>query len=182
MSGGPHDATPARHQIASGLLGRDRCQHAFFAAVIGMAIVTVDGKFLQVNPALCDLVGYDEDDLLRETHVSISHPDDVPLETEQTRHLLAGETDRYRIEKRYIHSKGHEIWAELSVSLVRNENRQPRYLIVQMVDITDRKLFEQQLLHQAFHDRLTGLPSLASGHRWRAVRLLHARREPGRPF
>ncbi len=159
MSGGPNDDRPARGQIASGLLGRDRFQHAFFAAVVGMAIVTVDGSFLQVNPALCDLVGYDEDDLLRLTHPSITHPDDIQQESEQNQRLLAGETDSYRIEKRYVHREGHEIWSELSVSLVRNESGRPRYLIAQMVDITDRKLFEQQLLHQAFHDRLTGLPN-----------------------
>ncbi len=159
MSGGSNDDRPAGNQIASGLLGRDRFQHAFFAAVIGMAIVTIDGNFLQVNPALCDLVGYSEDDLLRETHASITHPDDVQMDAEQTRRLLSGETDNDQIEKRYIHRDGHEIWAELSVSLVRNDSGQPRYLVAQMVDITDRKLFEQQLLHQAFHDRLTGLPN-----------------------
>ena len=159
MSGRTNDATPVGNQVASRLLGRDRFQHAFFAAVIGMAIVTTDGHFLQVNPALCDLVGYSEDELLQKTHLSITHPGDVKLDSEQSKRLLTGETDNYQVEKRYIHRDGHEIWAELSVSLVRNENGRPRYFIAQMVDITDRKLFEQQLLHQAFHDRLTGLPN-----------------------
>jgi diguanylate cyclase (GGDEF)-like protein/PAS domain S-box-containing protein len=147
--------------MSSGLLGRDRFQHAFFAAVIGMAIVAIDGRFLQVNPALCELVGYDEDDLLNQTHPSITHPDDVALDAEHLQHILTGESDSYQIEKRYVHRDGHDIWAEMSVSLVRNADDQPRYLITQMVDITDRKLFEQQLLHQAFHDGLTGLPNRA---------------------
>jgi len=153
------DAAMAETQTMSGLLGRDRFQHAFFEAVIGMAIVTTDGRFLQVNSALCDLVGHSEDDLLCLSHQSITHPDDVALDIEQTQRLLAGETDSHRLEKRYIHHDGHEIWAELSVSLVRNDRGRPRYLIAQMVDITDRKLFEQQLVHQAFHDGLTGLPN-----------------------
>ena len=159
MSGRPRDIMLSGSQVSSGLLGRDRFQHAFFAAVVGMAIVTTDGCFLQVNPALCEMLGYNEDELLRESHQSITHPEDVGLDIEQTRRLLAGETDSYRLEKRYIRRDGHEIWAELSVSLVRNEDGKPRYFIAQMVDITDRKMFEQQLVHQAFHDRLTGLPN-----------------------
>ncbi len=120
MSGSLGDAAPAARrpgsdtalagsQTTSGILGRDRFQYAFFEAVIGMAIVTTDGRFLQVNPALCDLVGYSEDDLLSLSHQSITHPDDVALDIEQTRRLLAGETDSHRLEKRYIHHDGHEI-------------------------------------------------------------------------
>jgi len=145
--------------MSSGLLGRDRFEHAFFASVIGMAIVTPNGQFLQVNPALCELTGYSEDELALRTHQSIAHPDDVAQNTEQTQRLLDGKADSYRIETRYLNRDGHVIWAELSVSLVRNSNGQPRYFIAQMVDITDRKIFERQLLHQAFHDGLTGLPN-----------------------
>ncbi len=154
-----HGVSNPGNQPSSGLLGRDRFQHAFFAGVIGMAIVTTDGSFLQVNPALCEMLGYSEDDLLNETHQSITHPDDIGPDAEQTQKLLSGATDRFRIEKRYIHRAGHDVWSELSVSLVRSESGRPRYFIAQIVDITDRKLVEQQLVHQAFHDRLTGLPN-----------------------
>jgi len=150
---------PSNPEMSSGLLGRDRFEHAFFASVIGMAIVTPNGQFLQVNPALCELTGYSEDELALRTHQSIAHPDDVAQNTEQTQRLLDGKADSYRIETRYLNRDGHVIWAELSVSLVRNSNGQPRYFIAQMVDITDRKIFERQLLHQAFHDGLTGLPN-----------------------
>jgi PAS domain S-box-containing protein len=149
----------ASDQPDAGITGQVRFRHAFFAAVTGMAILQPDGSFLQVNPALCELTGYSESELLQLSEPSITHPDDLDTSLERAQRLLGGEAEAYQAEKRYIHRDGHILWVDLSVSLVRNDDGSPRYFIAQMVDINDRKQFEQQLRHQAFHDSLTGLPN-----------------------
>ena len=133
----------------------------FEAAVIGMALVRLDGHFLFVNQAFSDITGYSRDALTSMTFQAITHPEDLAEDIDMTRQLLEGQIRTYQIEKRYLHRDGHEVWIELSVSLVHDDTGNAEYFIAQIQEITERKRFEDQLLHQAFHDHLTGLPNRA---------------------
>ena len=118
---------------------------AFHDAAIGMAVGTLDGDWLMVNPALCALVGYTEQELMAITYKDITHPDDLDADLALFRKLLDGEIRTYQMEKRYIHKQGHVVWILLSISMVRDSAGQPLYCIGQMQDITERKHVQDQL-------------------------------------
>src|SRR5687767_2679569 len=139
----------------------DRFRSAFDYAAIGMALVSTEGRWLQVNRSLCHILGYTEPELLLTDFLSITHPDDLPTALSNIGQLLKGKVQASQMEKRYIHKSGHEVWVHWSVSLVRDQYSKSVHLIFQIQDITDRKLAEQQLHHDAFHDALTGLPNRA---------------------
>jgi diguanylate cyclase (GGDEF)-like protein/PAS domain S-box-containing protein len=139
----------------------DRFRSAFDFAAIGMALVSTEGRWLQVNRSLCSILGYTEKELLLTDFLSITHPDDLPTALSNIGQLLKGKVQASQMEKRYIHKSGHEVWVHWSVSLVRDHYLKSAHLIFQIQDITDRKLAEQQLHHDAFHDALTGLPNRA---------------------
>jgi len=117
----------------------ERFSGAFAHAPIGLALVSPDGRWLKVNRALCDLVGYSEAELLTRTFQDITHPDDLEIDLENVRRMIAGDIRTYQMEKRYIHARGHLVSVLLTVSLVRNGQDQPRYFISQIQDITSRK-------------------------------------------
>ena len=119
---------------------------AFAQAPIGMALIGLDGRWMKVNAALCAISGWPEAELLERPFQEITHPDDVSADLEQIRSLLAGRSDRYQFEKRYMTSSGDQIWALLAVSLVRDAAGQPRHFIVQVQDISERKQAQRQLL------------------------------------
>ncbi|MGH9173547.1 MAG: putative bifunctional diguanylate cyclase/phosphodiesterase, partial [Vicinamibacterales bacterium] len=139
--------------------GWERFWHAFAGANIAAAIVAPDGRFLHVNPALSELTGYGEAELLKGDCDAVVHPDDREPWRQQLHALLNGEIDILQVEHRSIRRDGRELWIELSMSLVRDDAGAPCYLITQFVDITRHKQFAHQLLQQAFHDPLTGLPN-----------------------
>ncbi|MDT7809938.1 MAG: hypothetical protein QOJ70_3751 [Acidobacteriota bacterium] len=139
----------------------DRFRSAFDYAAIGMALVSTEGRWLQVNRSLCHILGYTEKELLLTDFLSVTHPDDLPTALSNIGQLLKGKVQASQMEKRYIHKSGHEVWVHWSVSLVRDQYSKSVHLIFQIQDITDRKLAEQQLHHDAFHDALTGLPNRA---------------------
>lgn len=112
-------------------------------ASIGMALVRPDGHWLKVNKALCDMLGYSEEELLRNDFQSITHPDDLEQDIELVKKIISGEAKTYQLEKRYFHKNGIAIWALLNVSLVRNANGAPDYFIAQIQDITERKEVER---------------------------------------
>jgi diguanylate cyclase (GGDEF)-like protein/PAS domain S-box-containing protein len=140
---------------------RQLLESAFRDAAIGMALVAPDGRWLQVNPALCALVGYSAPELLATTFQAITHPDDLETDLDYVRQMLAGAIPTYQLDKRYFHKAGHIVWIQLNVSLARASDGQPLYFLAQIQDITDRKRAEAQLQHAAFHDALTGLPNRA---------------------
>jgi diguanylate cyclase (GGDEF)-like protein/PAS domain S-box-containing protein len=137
----------------------ERFRRSFDDAAIGMALVGRDGRWLQVNRSLCEILGYQEEELLGKTFQDITHPDDLDVDLDNLRRMLTGETRTYQTEKRYLHREGHVVWILLSVSLVHDEEGEPLYFISQIQDITDRKALEERLHYQAFHDSLTDLPN-----------------------
>ena len=137
----------------------ERFKSSFRDAATGMALVATNGRWLQVNRALCRIVGYSEEELLEKTFQEITHPDDLEAGLNQMRRTLAGEIETYQLEKRYLHKEGSVVWGLLSVSLVHDEGGEPLYFVAQIQDITERKMLEEQLEHRAFHDHLTDLPN-----------------------
>ena len=125
----------------------ERFSKAFHEAAIGMSLVGQDGRWLQVNQSLCDIVGYTEEELLATTFQTITHPDDLETDLVSMRRLLAGDIRTYQMEKRYIHKQGRIVWVVLSVSLVRRSDGTPQHLISQIQDITERKQAEAALEH-----------------------------------
>jgi diguanylate cyclase (GGDEF)-like protein/PAS domain S-box-containing protein len=134
---------------------------AFDYAAIGMALVSTKGRWLQVNRSLCDILGYTEEELLASTFQKVTHQDDLGAALANIKQLLKGRVPTYQMEKRYLHKQGHTVWVLWSVSRVRDRHTDAVHLIFQIQDITDRKRAEERLMHDAFHDALTGLPNRA---------------------
>ena len=140
---------------------RTLARSAFDNATIGMGVVALDGRWLQVNRSLCEIIGYGESELLASEVRAVTHREDLVALEEQMQRFVAGSISSHQAELRYCHKSGKEVWAHLGMSLVRDGEARPLHLIFQIQDITDRKLAEQQLHHDAFHDALTGLPNRA---------------------
>ncbi len=141
---------------------RDRFRSIFDHAPIGVAMVSLEGQYLQVNSSLCEILGYTEEELQALTWQEITHSDDLAASKAYARRIVAGEFPRYHLEKRFLHADGHTIWASLSVSLVRDSEGEPLYFVSQIQDVSERKVLEERLIHQAFHDPLRVLPTATS--------------------
>jgi PAS domain S-box-containing protein len=116
-----------------------RFRLAMTHAPIGMALVGLDGSFVEVNDRLCELLGRSRESLLASTFQNITHVDDLDIDVAYAAQLLAGQIAHYELEKRYVHPSGGVVWALLSGSLVRDDAGQPLYFIAQVVDISARK-------------------------------------------
>lgn len=136
---------------------RDRFESGFANAPIGMALVDMNGGWLQVNDALCRITGYPENELKSTTLDAITHPEDVGLAADDLQRLLAGQIRSYQVEKRYRHAWGHYVWVLLTVSVVRDVQGCALHIIKQVQDISERKERARQLEYLVDHDFLTGV-------------------------
>ncbi|HEX8846735.1 MAG TPA: EAL domain-containing protein [Pyrinomonadaceae bacterium] len=153
-------AEQAERHVAALRISEERFRSAFDHAA-GMALVATDGRWIKVNRSLCEMVGYSEAELLSTNFQAITHEDDLANMMIQVGKLLEGELSTYQMELRYKHKRGQVVWILLSVTLIRDSLTNSVNLIFQIQDITDRKRAEERLLHEAFHDVLTGLPNRA---------------------
>ena len=136
-------------------------QAAFDFAAIGMALVFPNGRCQRVNRSLCEILGYSDQELLATDFQDFVHRDERITARTKWEQLLSGKIPGYQIETRCIHSDGHVVWVLWSVSKAMVEHNESAHLIFQIQNINDRKAAEERLLHDAFHDALTGLPNRA---------------------
>jgi PAS domain S-box-containing protein/diguanylate cyclase (GGDEF)-like protein len=140
---------------------RERLASVFDEAPIGMALATLDNRWLQVNDALCQTFGYSEAELLGMRLTDLIVPDEVGMVARYLEQLYAGEVLGYHVETRAIRGDGEVIWIQLSVSLVHNYEGEPEYVLAEAQDISERKRLEEELEQGALLDAVTGLPSRA---------------------
>jgi PAS domain S-box-containing protein len=117
----------------------ERFRLAFEGALVGMALVALDGRFLRVNAALCRIVGYRADELVGMMFRDITHPDDVELDVALSDKLARGEIASCQLEKRYVRKDRSVADVMLRASLLRRTSGEPLYFLAQIDDITAQK-------------------------------------------
>ena len=140
-----HDIT-SRKQAESNLrISEERFRGSFEHAAIGMAVLNGEGKWLQVNNRVCEIVGYSPAELKEITFQDITHPADLNLDLKLLEELIEGQREYYHMDKRYFHKNGHIVYINLAVSLVRDDAGKPLYFVSQIIDITKQKIAEAKL-------------------------------------
>jgi PAS domain S-box-containing protein len=137
-----------------------RFRATFEQAAVGIAHLDLEGHWLRVNQKLCDILGYSKEALLTKSFQDITAPEDLKIDLENTRKVLANELQTYTLEKRYFHQNGSLIWVNLTVSLVRSSAGEPEYFIAVIEDITRHKQLEEQLQQLK---RIEAVSTLAGG-------------------
>ncbi|WP_170319970.1 STAS domain-containing protein [Polyangium spumosum] len=136
-------------------LNEERFQQTFDCAPIGMTIVSLEGRFVRVNRALAELLGYTPEEFVRLRFQDITHADDLEIDVELVGKTVRGEIPRYQLKKRYIHRDGSIVHALLHVALVRDESGEPVHFISQILDMTEQKRAYEAL--RASEERLRQL-------------------------
>ncbi|MDR3416786.1 MAG: PAS domain S-box protein [Nevskia sp.] len=129
----------ARQTEAALQQSEEQFRSSFENAAIGMALVAIDGRWLQVNQALTNMLGYSREELSSLTLQDITYPDDLATDLDFVREMLAGQRKSYQMEKRYLRKNGDLVWALLAVSLLRDDSGSPVHFISQIQDITALK-------------------------------------------
>jgi diguanylate cyclase (GGDEF)-like protein/PAS domain S-box-containing protein len=153
---------------------------AFEDAPIGIALISIDseieGRFLRVNRALCELTGYSSEKLQLTGIHALLHPDDLPTDIAAMTRLNQGEVDGFQLEQRLLHAERHAVWVTVNATLVRDATGNPLYCIRQLQDIEERKRYEGELGYLVEHDPLTGLLNRRGFVRELTQQIAYARR------
>ncbi|MDU4996470.1 MAG: diguanylate cyclase [Enterobacteriaceae bacterium] len=131
----------------------ERFRNAMEYSAIGMALVGLQGQWLQANKALCNFLGYTQEELRLMTFQQLTWPEDLNKDLEQLDLLVRGEINTYSLEKRYYTRSGDLVWALLAVSVVRHADSSPRYFIAQVEDINDLK--QTEWVNKRLMERIT---------------------------
>ncbi len=158
------DVTAARRAERELRESEDRFRVAFERGPIPMALIGLDGHYVQVNPAMCAFTGYTEQQLLQMSITDLGHPGDLPLDLAAMAGLLAGDHDTYTLDRRYVTFGGALVWGTKSATLVRDQDGAPLQIITQILDITARKQQEQSLAEK--HRRLRSAESVGQVGSW----------------
>ena len=137
-------------------LSEARFRQTFDGAPIGLAMVGLDGRFMEVNRALCIILEFPADQLLKMTFQDVTHPEDLEIDLDHVQQLIDDKADSYRMEKRYIARGGRELIAMLDVTMLRDPSGNPMMFISQIQDISLRSRTETALRASELKGRTVG--------------------------
>jgi len=120
-------------------------QRIFDESSVGILIAGLDKRFNRCNKAMCDFLGYKEEELIGKTIAEITYPEDVELGMPELRQVVEGKIEKATIQKRYLHKSGGVVWGEVTISLIRGANNEPLYFLPIIQDINLRKQAEEAL-------------------------------------
>lgn len=142
MVGSMADVTERRRTEEALKESEKRFRTTFEAAAVGMAHVALDSRWLRINDVLCEISGYEREELLGMTFLDLTPQEDLEASLDRVRRMLEGNLGSYSIEKRYIRKDGSRVWVDLSVSLASKSSGEPDYFVCVAADITPRKIAE----------------------------------------
>ncbi len=147
----------------------ERFRNIFAEAPIGMAVISLNGTLLQVNKTFCEMLGYHEQELVGCSLSSITHPEDVGKDGLLAAQALKGGLTSYKVEKRYLKKNRETLWADLTATVLRNQDGQAIYGLVMIENILERKrakLLEEERHRVAYelHDGLAQVAASAHQH------------------
>ena len=153
-------ALAAQTEIARALHESEtRFRAVFKDAALGIGIADMAGNILDTNHALTQMFGGSEHHVRSRNLLDWTHPEDSPDMWRMQRELMRGEREHFQVEKAYGRTDGTVLWTNLTVSLLRDAEGKPRYMLAMMEDVSERRLLNLRLRYQATHDALTDLPN-----------------------
>jgi len=136
-----------------------RFRAIFDEAAIGIFRIDLDGRIVETNPALQEMLGFDATELRAMSLGDLSAPEDAATDLERFRELLEGRRDHQGVEKWYYRRDGASLWGNVTLSVVRRADDVPQFCIGMIENITERKAQSAALERQALFDVLTELPN-----------------------
>lgn len=141
----PVEISNTRHVLDDLQQSEARFRAIFEDSAIGVGILGLDRRLIEVNPALCRMFGMSREDLIGETPATVTYPDDYSQSTDDFQEFISGKKDYYEAERRYLRKGGTPFWAHVTMNLVRDADNRPVYIIGMVLDIDDKKRAQLEL-------------------------------------
>jgi PAS domain S-box-containing protein len=158
--GAMQDLTEQKSAEAALRESEERFREVFEEGPLGLSLVGRDNRFLSVNNAFCQIVGYPEAELVQMSFADITHPDDIRADRELSEQLFKREIPFYRMQKRYVKQSGEIIWVNLTATVIFDGGGEPLYGLGMIEDITELKRTHEEAL---FRQKLESIGTFAGG-------------------